>query len=183
MIIRNPISRIPLTDLVLGLVLMACSAVQAVTPTAVPTETLLPPTTTPVPTATLKPSPTPDAAATQAYEDFYAQVQEYYDKGYISNLEGSQTLLDDFSESWPQIGWYQWWPRDLVVTNFVYSGHFRWSVASQTPEVSGCGIAFAIQDDGSNYTFFLDKSTILARRYIANLKTSREIGKPAVQVT
>ena len=174
---RNPMNRIRLAGLTLGLVLLACGAIQPIPATALPTETPLPSTATPVPTATLEPSPTPDAAATQAYDDFYAQVKEYHDKGYFTSLDGSQTLLDDFSENWPQIGWYQWWPSDVVVTNFVYSGHFQWSVASQTPEVSGCGIAFGIQDDGSNYTFFLDKSRILAERYIASSNSSRAIGK------
>jgi hypothetical protein len=182
MMIKNPLSRIRLAVLVLGLALLACSAVQTAPPTAVPTIQLPPtaillPTETLVPTSTPRPSATPDEAATQAYEDFYAQVKEYNDKGYFSSLEGSQTLLDDFSESWPQIGWYQWWPTELVVTNFVYSGHFKWSVASQTPEVSGCGIAFAIQDDGSNYTFFLDKSRILGLQYIGGSNNTKAIGK------
>ncbi len=174
---KNPMNRIGLAGLVLCLVLLACSSAQAITPTALPTNTSLPPTATLAPTATLEPSPTPDVAATQAYDDFYTLVQGYHDKGYFSSLDGSQTELDDFSESWPQIGWYEWWPSDLTATNFVYSGHFKWSVASQTPEVSGCGIAFGIQDDGSNYTFFLDKSRIFAQQYLAGSNSTRGIGK------
>jgi hypothetical protein len=181
--IQKPFGRIWLAVLVLGLVSPACSAAQTASQTRVPTDTPLPPTVTqvptptPVPTSTPKPSPTPDIAATQGYEDFYAVVKGYNDKGYFTSMEGSQTLLEDFSESWPQIDWYQWWPTSLVVTNFVYSGHFQWSVASQTPEYSGCGIAFAIQKDGSNYTFFLDKSRVVAYHYVANLKIPQEIGK------
>lgn len=168
--------RIWLAGSALCLVLLACGSFQRLSPTAIP-NTQLPPTSTLVPTSTLEPSPTPNIAMTQASDDFYSEVKEYNNKGYFTSMEGSQTLLDDFSESWPQIGWYQWWPSDLVVTNFVYSGHLQWSVASQTPEVSGCGIAFAIQDDGSNYTFFLDKSRIFAQQYIAGTKSTKGIGK------
>jgi len=101
----KPFSRIWLAGLVLGLVLLACSSIQSVPSTAVATGTQLLPTLTAVPTSTFEPSANPDVAMTQAYKDFYSEVKEYNDKGYFTSMEGSQTLLDDFSESWPQIGW------------------------------------------------------------------------------
>jgi hypothetical protein len=167
--------------LILVSISTACSTVKTFPPTSVrttaPTGTQLPPTATLFPTATFMPTATPNLAATQAYDDFYAQLTDYKDKGYFTSLDGSQVLLHDFSENWPQINWYQWWPSENEVTNFIYSGHFKWSVAIQTPEDSGCGVAFAIQDDGSNYTFFLDKSRIIALHYIASMNRSKEVGK------
>lgn len=150
---------------------------EAVATVEVATDTPSPvPSDTPRPTWTPKPTKTPDQAATQAYEDFYTDVQDFYDKGYISSMSGSYQELDNFKEEWAQLGWYQWWLfEDIVLKNFVLSGHFKWSSASDTPEVSGCGIIFAINGNSHHYGMFLDKSRIQFTR--ADENYWYEVGK------
>jgi hypothetical protein len=170
---HNPII---LAVMVLIAVSLACSSVN---PAPKTTETVIPGTAiaTEVPTSTPLPTATPNVAATQAYDDLYEQVKVYNDKGYISTLDGSYTPLDDFSESWAQMNWYQWWTDDRTVSNFVYSGHFSWSTASPTPEISGCGIVFGIQPNKDHYAVFLDKSRILFLHAVSTSRYSNEVGK------
>ncbi|MFZ5911731.1 MAG: hypothetical protein ACOYYU_17110 [Chloroflexota bacterium] len=125
------------------------------------TDTPMPkPTDTKRPTWTPKPTNTPDLAATQSYNDFLSQIQKFKDEGLISTTNGEYTELDDFSEDFAQIGWMQSYYFDFELENFVYAAHIAWSTASQTSDTSGCGIVFAIQDDGRNYGTIFDKSRI-----------------------
>ncbi len=163
--------------LVLILTTLACGAAQTSNATQAPTDTAEAPTATVMPTRTPAPTSTPDAAATQQYDEFYSTVKEYHDQGYISTLEGDYVVLDDFSESWPQIGWYQWWPQDRTITNFVFGAHFSWETASSTPDISGCGVIFGLQSNSSHYAVFLDKSRVLFLRADAASKGAREVGK------
>jgi len=150
---------------------LACSVAESAlspataTPTAAPTETKTPqPTKTPKPTRTLKPTATPNLVATQQYDEIFSQVQTYYDKGYLPSLDGEYIEMEDFREEWAQMDWYRWWWDDdnFDASVFMMSGHFGWSLASTTPEVSGCGFAFGIDvDGGSAYAVFLDKSRVL----------------------
>jgi hypothetical protein len=187
---KNRFGPIRLASVLLILVSLACSSLQAAppTPTAVPTSTSTPlPTATVLPTATLLPTETPDVAATQEYNDFYSQVQDYFNKGYIPSTNGSYYKLDDFSQEWAQINWFHWWTVDLdhTVTDFVINAHFKWSTASPTPEDSGCGFVFALQDsrsynkDQSDNEFsavFLDKSRIAFYHHKVG-QYSYEVGK------
>jgi hypothetical protein len=145
---------------------LACSQAGSApteTPTAIPPTATITATATntPRPTSTPRPSPTPDVAATQRADDFYSLLQKFNDKGYISTLDGDAAELDPFKEDWAQLGWYQWWPFDFETGDFVFSGHLKWSTASPTPEISGCGIVFGLQENGDHYVVFLDKSRIL----------------------
>lgn len=151
--------------MILAFVTMACS--QTAAPTA--TATAVPPTNTPEPTATNTPKPTktpkptatPDVAATQVIEDFNATLQDQMDNGYVTTMDGKITQVDDFEQAWAQLGWYQWWPQDDVMNDFVFKSHISWSAASNTPEVSGCGIIFGLQDNDDHYAVFIDKGRIL----------------------
>ena len=165
-----------LAGMILIVVSLAC---RSATTTPKPTETLIPATMTATGSPTSKPRPTdtPNIAATQAYEDLYEQLKVYKDKGYIPNLEGSYILLNNFSKSWVHINWYEWWTQDRLITNFVFNGHFSWSTASATPEISGCGIAFGIQSNHDNYAVFLDKSRILFQHKVSTSKNAYEVGK------
>jgi hypothetical protein len=40
------------------------------------------------------------------------------------------------------------------------SAHFKWSSAYRNADTSGCGFAFAIQDNYEHYAIFLDRSKI-----------------------
>ena len=129
-----------------------------------PTDTPLPlPTKTIRPTATPQPTATPDVVATGMAELETAMsvlVQEYYDEGYLPSVEGEYIPLADFEEDWAQMDWYKWWTFDLSASTFVMNGHFNWSSAIDRPEVSGCGFAFNVSENGA-YAVFVDKDRIL----------------------
>ncbi len=166
--------------LVLVIASLACDALSgpAATSAPAPTEIVAPPTNPPEPTATLEPIATPDVAATQEYEDFYSQVKEYNDKGQVASLNGSYVTIEDFSESWPQIGWYQYWTVEKDISDFVFSSHFTWSTASSTPDVSGCGVVFSLQPNGDHYAVFLDKARVLVlHKDSSRGNKSYEVGK------
>jgi hypothetical protein len=153
-----------LSLLILAAVTMACFGTTAPTPTPVPpdTATPLPPTETPVPTATIAPTATVDSAATQRVEAWGSELEQFADKGYIDMAVGDFATYDDFEEEWAQLGWYQWWElEEEVDSDFMFGAHLKWSTASSTPEESGCGIVFGLQENGDHYSVFLDKSRIL----------------------
>src|SRR3972149_603067 len=85
--------------LVLILVSLACGTAQP-TPTSTPEPTVTNsavPTNTPRPSPTPQPTPTPDLAATQRAEELNAEVQTYFDKGYLATTNGRFNEVDDFS--------------------------------------------------------------------------------------
>ena len=167
-------------------------------PTAVPTDTVLPgeptstpaPTDTPAPTATntatptntSRPSPTPrptktpNLAATQKAEEFKAEAQKYFDLGYLPSADGSTKEFDDFAYDWAQLGWYNWLPLNETVTDFYISAHFKWASAYRNADVSGCGILFAIQDNGDHYAVFLDRNEVLFLNADTATSYSRPVG-------
>jgi len=130
------------------------------TPKPTATETAVP-TATFTPTRTPKPTATPNLAATQKAEEFQAEVQSYYDQGYLSTTEGTMKEIDDFFYEWAQLGWYDMDVLSTQASDFFISGHFKWSSASQTADVSGCGYVFSLQENGDHYAMFLDRSKIL----------------------
>ena len=163
---------------------MACKAgAPQPTATAVPTDTLQPtatitltPTNTPKPSPTLRPTKTPNLAATQRMESFNVETQGYFDKGYLTTVSGEVTEIDDFSYDWAQLNWYNWLPLGESVNDFYLSAHFKWESAFRNANTSGCGIAFAIQDNGDHYAVFLDRSRILFLNADQTSGYSREVG-------
>jgi len=139
---------------------LACSTFAA-QPTATPSHTPAPPTATKRTTSTPRPTATPNVAATQQFESFYSMLQGFEEKGYVTTTEGETETFKPFKEEWAQRNWYQWWPESTVESDFVFSGHFKWSTAGTTSEDSGCGIIFGIQENDDHYAVFLDKSRIL----------------------
>jgi len=137
-------------------------------------------TSTPRPTSLPGQTATVDAAATARYADFYAQIQDYRGRGYLSSLEGVYVVLHDYSESVAKLNWIggHTIAYDRSLSDFVFTAHFAWSTAVQTADESGCGIWFAIQDNGDSYFVFLDKSRIYFLRYDASQgRYTREVGK------
>jgi hypothetical protein len=161
------------------LFVMACSTVGGLvaTPTPPPTPTETPsPTVTPSPTATLKPTFTPDVAATQRYDDILTQVERFKEAGHIPTTKGKYIELPEYHKEWAQRQWStREWYYDYEPESFVFTAHAKWSTAGPTSETSGCGIAFATQDDGRGYGIFLDKARIFFAYY--DLKYYYELGK------
>jgi hypothetical protein len=152
---------------VLILVSPACAASQpppAATQTPEPTvtATITPTATqTPRPTATPRPTKTPNLAATARVEELNAEVQEYFDSGYLTTTEGRSRELDDFSYDWAQLGWYQQFPVQSSVSDFFLSGHFKWDSAFKNSDISGCGFVFGVQPNNDHYAVFLDRQRVL----------------------
>ncbi|MBI5822765.1 MAG: hypothetical protein HZB18_01965 [Chloroflexi bacterium] len=164
-------NKAPIVLIIAVLILNACSFNAEPTPTATPASTSTPTATstkTPTPTKTPPPTITPNLTATKRSEESNADIQHYFDEGYIDTTKGKFKKLDDFSEAWAQLNWYTTWTLEEAVGDFVFSGHFEWSSASKTPNPSGCGVVFAIRgttkDDYKDYSIFLDRAQILYLR-------------------
>ena len=134
---------------------------------------------TEAPAATEAPVAT-EAPATEApdpaMDEFNALLQKFDDKGYISTTEGEITTLSDFKEEWAQIGYFNYWTYDVTTSDeFVFKAHFNWSTASSTPDPSGCGVVFGLQDSGDYYVVFLTHDHIRFR--LARGGNLYEVGK------
>ena len=170
--------------LILTFVLSACSfSAGQPTSTPAPTDTPAPtatntatPTNTPRPSPTPRPTKTPNLAATQKAEEFKAEAQKYFDLGYLPSADGSTKEFDDFAYDWAQLGWYNWLPLNETVTDFYISAHFKWASAYRNADVSGCGILFAIQDNGDHYAVFLDRNEVLFLNADTATSYSRPVG-------
>jgi hypothetical protein len=128
-------------------------------------------TITPRPSFTPRPTQTPyltgtawaatAKAETQIYMDkMKDETQQYYDPGYLSTTDGAYRNYNNFSEEWAQLGWYQWWPLKDTASDFFLSAHFKWSSSYRNADLSGCGFAFAIQENSDHYAAFLDRSKV-----------------------
>lgn len=166
---------------ILALVQYACGALVAEpiatsTPQPTATETLVP-TETSTPTATPRPTRTPNLTATQRIEDYNAEVQKYFDLGYLSTVNGRFIRYGDrLQEDWAQLGWYQWWVEDDTVSDFFMSAHFEWSSAYRSADDSGCGFVFAVQENDDHYAVFLDRSHIIFLDSDSAYYYSRNVG-------
>lgn len=152
--------------LLLMVISLACQSVQPV-PTSTPapsaTDTPAPTATqTPRPSPTLRPTRTPDLAATQHTEELNAEVESYFEKGYLTTRDGEFTEVDDFREEWAQLGWYSMWLFRDTTSDLFMSAHFRWESAYRNADISGCGFVFDLQDNDNqdHYAVFLDRSKV-----------------------
>ncbi|MBI5966157.1 MAG: hypothetical protein HY863_21965, partial [Chloroflexi bacterium] len=165
---------------ILSLVMSACSALAtepAPTNTPQPTATLtLVPTKTLVPTVTPLPTRTPNYTATQRAEEYNAETQKYFDLGYLTTKDGTVKKIDDFYYEWAQLGWYNWIPLETEATDFYISAHFAWDSAFKNADLSGCGFAFAIQEDREHYAVFLDRAKVVFLDADNRFQGSRFVG-------
>lgn len=149
------------------LVSLACATSQP-TPTLAPTNTLEPtatetvvPTNTPRSSPTPRPTQTPNLAATERAEELNAEVQEYFEKGYLATTEGRFREIEDFSYDWAQLGYYNWLPLRDSASDFFLSAHFKWDSAFKNSDISGCGFIFGLQPNDDHYAVFLDRQKVL----------------------
>lgn len=176
---RKPQNPFMLFILVLILVSLACATSQPPTPTSTPEPTATKtatPTKTPRPSPTPRPTKTPNLAATERAEELNAEVQEYFDKGYLTTTDGQFKEFDDFSYDWAQLGWYKPFLLRDSASDFFLSAHFKWSSASKVADTSGCGFLFAIQSNNDHYAVFLDRSKVFFLMTDTTLGFSRPVG-------
>jgi hypothetical protein len=76
-------------------------------------------------------------------------VQKLADDGVIASTEGEYHRLDDFDETFAQLGYYQWWQTGTSAENFVMAGDFSVSSASKSANWfhSACGVVFNLIDN------------------------------------
>jgi hypothetical protein len=129
----------------------AAALLAQATPTATTASATRPPAVEPTFT------PAVDSVATQQAQDFQDTLQGLLDDGVISSTEGDYYPLDDFSESWAQLGYYQWWDTGYSAENFVLSTDVTWESASDKanwPE-AGCGIVFSEDSESDHNLVYL----------------------------
>ena len=152
-------------------VILLFNLIAACSPASTPTEVAATPTVTPIPatptntakpTSTPRPTATPNVAATQKYDEFNKLLEDFLSKGYLATTKGKTIELDDFKEEWAKMNYYDFFPpAKQVDTDFLFKSHVKWSSASDTADISGCGIAFGLQEsNGDHYMLVLDKSRI-----------------------
>lgn len=173
--------------LVLILISIACSTFQpSTTGTPEPTSTATLASTathTPRPSPTPRPTWTPDRAATQHVEELDAEVQTYYEKGYLSTTDGIIAEIEDFRYEWAQLGWYKWLLLGATVSDFFMSAHFKWDSALKNSDIAGCGFVFGIQPNDDHYAVFLDRTKVyflmrdLAAGFSKPITPTRGIGR------
>jgi hypothetical protein len=148
--------------LVLMLMLSACGAstpaatstlTTTVTSTIVPTFTA---TVTLTLTKTPLPTTTPNLAATQKYEDFFAVVRKIHEAGQIPTIDGKYLELDDYREEVANKLSYEYAETGVSAKNFIVRGDFEWSNAFNTTNISGCGFVFRVQQNTDHYLIVLD---------------------------
>jgi hypothetical protein len=98
-----------------------------------------------------------NAEATAQAQGMASIVKQLASEGLLENTAGTYSKLDDFNETWAQIGWYQWWNTGLAPTDFVIRAHTEWESASKTANWfdSGCGFVFHEKDADNHYMVFL----------------------------
>jgi hypothetical protein len=147
--------------MVVVMTMQACSQALAGGPTATATAPAATATKTATLTRTPRPSVTPNVVATQNADEFSQLLNDYKDKGYISTTDGRITQPVDYKDNWAQIDWFQWHAYGRVNSEFVFKTHFSWETASATPNQSGCGVVFGLQENRDYYAVFLDFKSLL----------------------
>ena len=154
---------------ILILVSLACATSQPTpsptntsTPSETATETVVPTATrTTRPSPTPRPTQTPNLAATERAEELNVEVQEYFEKEYLTTTDGRFRELEDFRFDWAQLGWYRRFPIEDSVGDFFLSAHFKWDSAFRNSDTSGCGFIFGVQPNDDHYAVFLDRQRVL----------------------
>ncbi len=153
---------------------LACGQqVTGVSPSAVPqTESALP-TETSIPGSTTA----PDVSAAQQQESILADVQKYYEKGYLPSTSGEYYHLDDFTRELAEIHRPSFMLTGHEVKDFMIRADLEWDSAAQFPEEpSGCGFAFRYQDNGDTYIFVLDNHAVWMIAWDASAEKLRRLG-------
>jgi hypothetical protein len=108
-------------------------------------------------------------------DDLKTEAQDYFDRGYLTSVDGRFREYDDFEVEWAQLNWYQWLPLTDTVSDFYLTAHFKWESAYRNADISGCGFIFALQPNDDHYAVFLDRARILF--LMSNGSGVRELGK------
>ena len=123
--------------------------------------------------------PSDDAWGPTVSPAFRKTVDDLAADGKISGADGDFYYLDDFTNEWAQIEWYQWIPRSgPTMNNFVLRSKIKFESASRTPNwsESGCGWFFRGEEVDTNLTAFYSLEGNL-RLFGFNNKTPLSYGR------
>lgn len=83
--------------------------------------------------------------------EFAAAVADLAASGKIPSVNGEYYYLDNFSDEWAQLQWYQWIRRSgITMTNFVLRSKIQYESASDTPNWGDSGCGWYFRGKGTN---------------------------------
>ncbi|MFN3308799.1 MAG: hypothetical protein ACK44E_06260 [Anaerolineales bacterium] len=94
-------------------------------------------------------------------------VEDLYNEGYIASREGTFTKLDDFTEAWAKLDWYQYWYQgDERYANFILSFSAKMQSASDKANWhhAGCGLVFRHVDNDNHMFLIIAQNGIMSLR-------------------
>ncbi|HEX7556437.1 MAG TPA: hypothetical protein VF338_07415 [Leptolinea sp.] len=174
-----------LMNLFIVMVFMVSACSPAPKETTVPTNPPEPKPSTssplPIPTETLEPTITssPTIEPTSESVEMEKLVQKLFEEKTIFSSEGTYHRMSDFSESWAQLYYYQWWYTDFSPSNFIIQADLEWESASKTPNLSdsGCGFVYHTEDAQNHHaTFLMMDGKVQTYRTVKNAWTSLKAG-------
>lgn len=111
-----------------------------------------------------------DASSRDISDRFLEVIEELTSDGKISTDDGDYYYLDDFTEAWAQLQWYQWEEKsEAEMADFVLRSVIDYSSASSTPNWSDSGCGWLFRGTDSDYNLFayysLDGNVYLEGKY------------------
>ena len=116
----------------------------------------------PVALDTVTPLPTPGSVATEETSQAMAEVQDYYEKGYLPFQNGQLYLLDDFSKTTPLLNVFEFTRTGQQVQEFALWADIELDTTGSTsyPDYTGCGFAYLVQNNSDGYTAILTNEAV-----------------------
>lgn len=114
------------------------------------------------------------AEATTQAGGLLSDIEQLRSDGYLSSTSGTYSALEDFDQSWAQIGWYQWWYTGFDPTDFVFRADvFMDSNARYADGSSGCALVFREKLTDNHYMVEITMygAVGINRVYKGNFKT------------
>jgi len=150
----------------LALATLACSLSFDITPAPTQTPIAVPTDIAPqivIASPTIPPAPvventsTSEVVATQADSQIMADVQDYYEKGYLPFPNGDLTSLPDFSKTQPSTDINDFTRAGAQSQDFALWADIELnSIGSTTyPNYTGCGFVYRVQNNSEGYTAIL----------------------------
>lgn len=134
-------------------------------PTGIPPATAAPPTApppAPVTQAVSTSQPASEASPTTQAENALVEVQDLYQRGYLSSADGQLLALDDFSLTSPALDLFHFERSGRQAQNFALWADIVLESRGDTtyPDYTGCGFAYRVQNNTHGYTAILTNSAV-----------------------
>jgi len=129
-------------------------------PTGIPPATaVILPTNSPEPPAppAATPLPATEAGVTDESGNVAADVQDYFEKGYLPYKNGQLYELDDFAKTTPSLEIFDFTRTRQQAQDFALWADIELNSTGSTkyPDYTGCGFAYRVQNNSDGYTAIL----------------------------